>query len=145
MQNVQKNLSRVFALALLMMVSTIAWAQQRITGTVQDGKGEPLIGVSVLEAGTTNGTTTNVDGQFTISVKQGASLDVSYMGYTSQTVQARNGMTVNLQEDNQLLERSGGRGLRHHAPQGRHLQYHHREGRRPEQRCVHRSWSDASG
>ena len=61
MQNVQKNLSRVFALALLLMVSTIAWAQQRITGTVQDGKGEPLIGVSVMEAGTTNGTTTNVN------------------------------------------------------------------------------------
>ena len=104
MQNVQKNLSRVFALALLLMVSTIAWAQQRITGTVQDGKGEPLIGVSVMEAGTTNGTTTNVNGQFTISVKQGARLDVTYIGYTKQTVQARNGMTVVLEEDNQLLE-----------------------------------------
>ncbi|MBR0275279.1 MAG: SusC/RagA family TonB-linked outer membrane protein [Prevotella sp.] len=104
MQNVQKNLSRVFALALLLMVSTIAWAQQRITGTVQDGKGEPLIGVSVMEAGTTNGTTTNVNGQFTLSVKQGARLDVTYIGYTKQTVQARNGMTVVLEEDNQLLE-----------------------------------------
>ena len=104
MQNVQKNFGRVLTFALLMMVSTIAWAQQRITGTVQDGKGEPLIGVSVLEAGTTNGTTTNVDGQFTISVKQGASLEISYIGYNKQTVQARNGMSVTLQEDNQLLD-----------------------------------------
>ena len=104
MRNVQKTLGRVLTLALLMMVSTVAWAQQRITGTVQDGKGEPLIGVSVLEAGTSNGTTTNVDGQFTISVKQGARLEISYIGYNKQTVQARNGMSVTLQEDNQLLE-----------------------------------------
>ena len=103
MQNVQKTFSRVLMLALLMMVSTVAWAQQRITGTVQDGKGEPLIGVSVVETGTTNGTVTDADGKFAISVKQGARLDITYIGYTKKTVAARNGMTVKLEEDNKLL------------------------------------------
>ena len=104
MRNVQKTFSRALTLALLLMVSTIAWAQQRISGTVQDGKGEALIGVSVKEAGTQNGATTNVNGQFTITVAQGANLEFSYIGYNSQTLRAQNGMTVTLQEDNQLLD-----------------------------------------
>ena len=104
MRNVQKTFSRTLTLALLLMMATVAWAQQRIGGTVKDAKGEALIGVSVKEAGTTNGVTTNIDGQFTITVKQGANLEFSYIGYNSQTVKAVNGMTVTLQEDNQLLE-----------------------------------------
>jgi iron complex outermembrane receptor protein len=103
MRNVQKTFSRTLTLALLLMMATVAWAQQRIGGTVKDAKGEALIGVSVKEAGTTNGTTTNVDGQFTITVKQGANLEFSYIGYNSQTLKASNGMTVVLQEDNQML------------------------------------------
>ena len=80
MRNVTKAFSRTLVLALLLMVSTIAWAQQRISGTVRDGKGEALIGVSVKQVGTTNGTTTNVDGQFQLSVPQGAQLEFSYIG-----------------------------------------------------------------
>jgi len=104
MQNVQKNFSRVLTLAMLLMVSTIAWAQQRITGTVLDGKGETLIGVSVMEAGTQNGTTTNVNGQFTLTVKEGANLNFSYIGYNSQNLRAQNGMRVVMREDDQLLD-----------------------------------------
>ena len=104
MRNVKQNFGRVLTLALLLMMTTVAWAQQRITGTVTDSKGEALIGVSVVEAGTTNGATTNIDGQFTLNVKPGARLNVSYIGYNTQTVAARNGMTVTLQEDNQLLD-----------------------------------------
>ena len=103
MRNVQKTFSRTLTLALLLMMATVAWAQQRIGGTVKDAKGEALIGVSVKEAGTTNGVTTNIDGQFTITVKQGANLEFSYIGYNSQTLKASNGMTVVLQEDNQML------------------------------------------
>ena len=103
MRNVQKTFNRVLTLALLMMVSTIAWAQQRITGTVQDEKGEPLIGVSVTEAGAQGGTITDADGKFTLTVKPGTRLEVSYIGYVKQTVSARNGMTVTLQEDNKML------------------------------------------
>ena len=52
MQNVKKTFSRMLMLALLLTVTTVAWAQQRIGGTVRDGNGEALIGVSVREAGT---------------------------------------------------------------------------------------------
>ncbi len=104
MQNLQKSFSRMLTLALMLMVTTIAWAQQRISGTVKDAKGEALIGVSVKEAGTSNGITTNANGQFTLNVKQGANLEFSYIGYNSQTLKASNGMTVVLKEDNQLLD-----------------------------------------
>ena len=104
MQNVKKSFSRLLMLALLLTVTTVAWAQQRIGGTVRDGKGDALIGVSVREAGTQNGTTTNIDGQFTITVKPGARLEFSYIGFNPQTVMAQQGMRVVLEEDNQQLE-----------------------------------------
>ncbi len=104
MRNVKQNFGRVLTLAMLLMMTTIAWAQQRITGTVTDSKGEALIGVSVKQAGTNNGVTTNVNGEFTLTVPQGANLEFSYIGYNSQTLRASNGMTVKLQEDNQLLD-----------------------------------------
>ena len=104
MRNVKQNFGRVLTLAMLLMMTTIAWAQQQITGTVTDSKGEALIGVSVKQAGTSNGTTTNVNGQFTLTVPQGSNLEFSYIGYNGLTMRAQNGMTVALQEDNQLLD-----------------------------------------
>ena len=98
----QKTMKAMFFM-LFLLCSTAMTAQNKVSGTVLDASGEPLIGVSVLEAGTTNGTVTDMDGKFSLTVKQGARLTVSYVGYTSQTVAARNGMTVNLQEDNKLL------------------------------------------
>lgn len=86
-----------------LLCSTVMLAQNKVSGTVLDAAGEPLIGVSVLEAGTTNGVVTDFDGKFTLTVKQGAKLTISYVGYTSQTVAAKNGMTVTLEEDNQVL------------------------------------------
>ena len=86
-----------------LLCSTVMLAQNKVSGTVLDAAGEPLIGVSVLEAGTTNGVVTDFDGKFTLTVKQGAKLTISYVGYTSQTVAAQNGMTVTLEEDNQVL------------------------------------------
>ena len=93
----------VLTTAFFLLCSTVVMAQQKVSGTVLDATGEPLIGVSVLEAGTSNGVVTDFDGNFTLTVKQGAKLTISYIGYTAQTVDARNGMTVTLQEDNQLL------------------------------------------
>ena len=103
MQNVTKTFSRLLMLALLLTVTTVAWAQQRISGTVRDAKGEALIGVSVREVGTQNGAATNLDGQFTLNVKQGATLEFSYIGYTTQTLAAQPSMNVVLQEDNKML------------------------------------------
>ena len=104
MRNVKQNFGRVLTLAMLLVMTTVAWAQQRITGTVTDQKGEALVGVSVKQAGTTNGTTTNVNGQFTLTVPQGSNLEFSYIGYNSLTARAQNGMSVTLKEDNQLLD-----------------------------------------
>ena len=104
MRNVKETFGRMLVLALLLTVSAVAWAQQRISGTVRDGKGEALIGVSVKQAGTQNGVTTNVDGQFTLNVPQGTNLEFTYIGYNSQTLRAQQGMVVTMQEDNQLLD-----------------------------------------
>ena len=78
-------------------------AQNKVSGTVLDATGEPLIGVSVLEAGTSNGVVTDFDGNFTLTVKQGAKITFSYVGYNAQTLPAANGMKVTLQEDNKVL------------------------------------------
>jgi hypothetical protein len=61
-------------------------AQKRINGTVVDVNDEPIIGVNVVEKGTTNGTVTDVDGNFSLSVKENATLQVSYIGYITQEI-----------------------------------------------------------
>ena len=67
-------------------------AQTKVTGTVQDAKsGELLIGVSVLEVGTTNGIITDLDGNFTITVTDGAKLQLSYVGYQTKEVSSKKG------------------------------------------------------
>ena len=77
-----------------------------ITGVVVDATGEPVIGASVLEVGTTNGTITDVDGNFTIQVPVGAKLDVSYIGYKTQqiVVGVLNTYKVILKEDAEMLD-----------------------------------------
>ena len=86
-----------------LLCSTVMLAQNKVSGTVLDATGEPLIGVSVLEAGTNNGVVTDFDGNFTLTVKQGAKITFSYVGYNAQTLPAANGMKVTLQEDNKVL------------------------------------------
>ena len=86
-----------------LLCSTVMLAQNKVSGTVLDATGEPLIGVSVLEAGTSNGVVTDFDGNFTLTVKQGAKITFSYVGYNPQTLPAANGMKVTLQEDNKIL------------------------------------------
>lgn len=107
MQKVQNfqymAVKRLFALALLLMVSTLTFAQTKVTGTVVDEQGEPLLGVSVLEVGTGNGTTTNMDGVFSLTVGTKAQLQFSYVGYTSKTLAAKSTMAVELAPDNTVL------------------------------------------
>ena len=84
------------------MVSVTMFAQSvAVTGTVIDAdNNEPLIGVSVLEVGTTNGVVTDLDGNFTLSVKAGAKLQLSYVGYNTQEVAARNNLgTIELKPE----------------------------------------------
>lgn len=76
---------------------------QTITGLVVDAQGEPVIGASVIEKGTTNGSITNLDGKFTLSVKAGAVLKISFVGYQTAEVKAAKSMKVVLKEDSEML------------------------------------------
>ena len=79
---------------------------RRIIGLVKDENGEPVIGASVVEVGTTNGIMTDLDGKFELSIPSGGSLQISYVGYVTQTIRPgnRNNIQVVLQEDNQALD-----------------------------------------
>ena len=98
--NSRKARKTILSMALL-VCSTAAMAQNQVTGVIRDAQGEPLIGVSVVEAGTQNGVVTDVNGRYTLNVKRGAKLNVSYVGFEPQTINA--GESITLQEDNQLL------------------------------------------
>lgn len=76
-----------------------------INGVVKDSKGEPIIGASVLVIGTTNGTATDMDGNFSLTVNPSDVLEVSSIGYTAQKIKVgdKKTMVVTLSEDNKLL------------------------------------------
>lgn len=74
-------------------------------GTVVDAQGEPLIGVSILEVGTTNGTITDIDGKFTLQVTSGATLELSYIGYKTQQLKAVSDFgTIQMSDDTEVLQ-----------------------------------------
>ena len=83
---------------------SVASVQQtkQVSGHVADSQG-PLIGATVMEKGTTNGTVTDFEGNFSLNVTPGATLVVSYVGYESQEVKAADGMRVNLKEDGHVV------------------------------------------
>ncbi len=79
--------------------------QQQVQGIVMDKTGEPLIGVTVQVVGQQSGTTTDLDGHFTIKAAKGAELRFSYIGFTEQVVKVTGGqLNVTMGEDNQVLE-----------------------------------------
>ena len=105
--NLRKLAKRAFATLSLSMLCLVAFAQGReITGTVIDGTGEPVIGANVLEVGTTNGLITDIDGNFKMTVQPNAKIQISFIGYVTQTIAVGNqtSFTVTLQEDSQSLE-----------------------------------------
>ena len=107
MQIVQKtngrSMKRVLLSSALLLVSTLTFAQSKVSGTVKDANGEPLVGVSVMEVGTNNGAVTDINGNYTLNVKPGAKLKLSYIGFTPQTVKAGSNNQIVLQEDNTAL------------------------------------------
>lgn len=74
-----------------------------VTGVVLDASDEPIIGASVVEKGTTNGGITDINGRFTLNVKPGAILKISYVGYQPQEVKATRTMKIVLAEDSEIL------------------------------------------
>jgi TonB-linked SusC/RagA family outer membrane protein len=86
-----------YAVLLVFLASTMAMAQQVVTGTVTSSDdGSPIPGVNILEKGTTNGTVTDANGQFRISVQSGATLAMSFVGYTTQEVAVGTQTTINV-------------------------------------------------
>ena len=100
----KKRLTAFFA-CLFLIVGT-AFAQNKITGTViSNDDGEPIIGASVIISGTKNtGTSTDIDGKFTIIVPQGKKIKVSYIGMKETTVTPKNGMTITLYSDATMVD-----------------------------------------
>ncbi len=92
---------RKFLFLLLALVASMtAFAQKtNYSGVVVDGQGEPIIGASVVQKGTSQGSVTDVDGRFNVSVDAGSTLVISYIGYQSQEVTARQNMRIVLAED----------------------------------------------
>ncbi|WP_297073335.1 TonB-dependent receptor [uncultured Duncaniella sp.] len=78
----------------------------RITGTVLDENGDPMIGVSVIEEGTKTGVATDLDGNFSLNVRPGAVLHFSYIGYKSQSIKVgkTNSIEVTMQPDDNVLD-----------------------------------------
>ena len=101
------NLKKVLGLLLVAALPVCAFAQNvTVKGQVKDDAGEPVILVNVLQLGTSNGTVTDMDGNYTISVPSNSSLQFSFMGYVTQTipVNGRSVINVTLSEDEELLD-----------------------------------------
>ena len=91
----------------LFLVSATAQAQShQVKGTVTDATGEPLIGANVIVKGTSQGVSTDIDGNYTLSASADATMIFSYVGYRSQEVKVDGRSTINvtLEEDRQLLD-----------------------------------------
>ena len=81
--------------------------QKAISGKVVDSKGESIIGANVMEKGTTNGTITDFDGNFSLNVSAKAVLQISYIGYKTQEIpasQLKAGATITLKEDTEVMD-----------------------------------------
>lgn len=117
-----RSLTIVLALFLLSLPVTTTLASNQSTGNkaassqqqksiivkgiVTDQKGESIIGASILEKGTTNGTITNLDGNFTLTITSGSTLEISYIGFVTKEIKVTNATPLNikLSEDSQALE-----------------------------------------
>ena len=112
--NMKKSSTTVFAgvarklslMVCMLCMAAFAYAQQRVTGTVTDAAGQPVIGASVIVEGTMTGTTTDVDGKYSIEVPAKGVLEFSYVGLKTQLVPVGNNLQVNVQmaEDAAMLD-----------------------------------------
>ena len=96
----------VMAEEIMIFAQTTQQQKQSVSGVIKDATGEPVIGASVLEKGTTNGTITDFDGRFTLNVIPGTTLIISYIGYKTVEMKTVAGQPINLTltEDSEMLE-----------------------------------------
>ena len=78
-------MKKILLIAFSILISPLV-AQTTVTGSVVDDQGVPLPGATVLEIGTNNGTTTDFDGNYSVTVQDGASISASFVGYDTATV-----------------------------------------------------------
>ncbi len=98
-----------YFVTLLLLFCAVTWtvAQQNenlMKGQVVDPAGDPIIGANVIVVGTTKGVVTNIDGYWSLDVKPGTMLEISYIGYKEQQVKAKSGLITTLQEDSEILD-----------------------------------------
>ena len=100
-----KRLAASVLLLLLYVPFALAQSQVRVTGKVIDNLGEPMIGVSILEKGTSNGVVTDIDGNYSLNARQGGTLVFSYVGYVTQEHPVTSGtLNITLTEDAETLD-----------------------------------------
>ena len=90
-----------------LQVQTVQTERMAVSGTIIDDSGLPVIGAGIFEKGTTNGTVTDIDGRFSITVNENAVLSISCVGYVTQEVQTAPGQTsldIVLEQDSEMLE-----------------------------------------
>ncbi|MBE6323446.1 MAG: TonB-dependent receptor [Bacteroidales bacterium] len=104
MEKIKHSLVLILVFMALLMIPLLAHADVANGVVIEAGTDEPIIGASILEQGTTNGTITDFDGNFTLNVAPGATLVVSYVGYKSQTLPAGTNLRIQLAEDSEVLE-----------------------------------------
>lgn len=97
--------TRNWLIVLFTLMCVNASAQQ-ISGIVKDGLGEPIIGASIIEKGTTNGTVTNLDGKFALKISGNHPIEVSYIGMKTQVISLKGKTQINviMVEDSKLME-----------------------------------------
>lgn len=100
-----RRLKSLLFTALMLTLSTVALAQTKVTGKVVDATGEPIIGASVMQKGTNNGSITDLDGNFNISIPNKCTLQISYVGFKSMIINytGQNNLKITLKEDQQTL------------------------------------------
>ena len=105
LQSKQQFKGRLMALLFIMLMPLTMMAQNiRVHGVVKDSSGDLVIGGTVVQKGTTNGTVTDIDGRFTLTAPKGSKLLFTYIGYKPQEVQVEGEeMSVILKEENQSL------------------------------------------
>lgn len=99
MKKAKNQFYRLLMLIAVMVFALDVSAQTKINGHVKDDTGEDVIGATIMEKGTSNGTVTDFDGNFTLECKAGATLVVTYIGYDPQEVTAKDGLDITLRED----------------------------------------------
>ena len=100
-----KRLAGLALLLLLCVPFAMAQSQVRVTGQVIDNLGMPMIGVSILEKGTSNGVVTDIDGNYSLNATEGGTLVFSYVGYVTQEHPVKAGtLNITMTEDTETLE-----------------------------------------